>query len=111
MLFSQILARFFTNIRPEELAEKVAARCREGVWNRVAHRIGTFSGAEARGYIRARAASLIAEETERVIAEQGGKAAALSQRISEAASEAVIRLVQEQFQAQRRTFAPLRKAA
>jgi len=106
-----LLLRLFTNHKPELLADKVASRSRVAVWNRVARRLHTFAGAEARGYIRARGAEVIERETDLLIAEEGAKAARHREEILHAAGESVIRLVLEQSHLSQRHSLPKRRAA
>ena len=106
-----LLLRLLTNHKPELLADKVASRSRLAVWDRVSHRMHALVGAEARGYIRARGATVIEVETDRLIAEEGTKAARHRDEILHAAGESVIRLVLEQAQLSRRTALPQRRAA
>jgi hypothetical protein len=107
---SGLLHRLFTNHQPELLADQVASRSRPAVWDRVSHRMPELSGAEARGYIRARGAGVIEVETDRLIAEEGTKAARHRNEILHIAGESVIRLVLEQSQV-RRSALPKRRAA
>ena len=111
MSFPSFLARLFTSQRPEILADKVASRSRQAVWDRVSHRIHSLSGAEARGYIRARAAAVIEPEADRLIRKEGGRAASLREKILRDATESVIRLVIEQVQISRQRAAAVRRAA
>lgn len=111
MNFTSLLLRLFTTHKPELLAEKVASRSRPAVWDRVSHRMHALTGAEARGYIRARGAAIVEDETDRLIAEEGGRTIQHRQRIVQDAGESVIRLVLEQAQLSRRSALPLRRAA
>lgn len=111
MTLPGLLLRLFANHKPELLADKVASRSRLAVWDRVSHRMHAISGAEARGYIRARGASVIEVETDRLIAEEGAKAARHRDQILRDAGESVIRLVLEQVQISRRSALPMRRAA
>jgi hypothetical protein len=106
-----LLIRLFTNHKPEVLADKVASRCRQPVWNRVSHRMHELNGAEARGYVRARAAAVIEGETDLLIAEEGVKAARHRDQILHAAGESVIRLILEQAQIRRQSSISKRRAA
>ena len=98
MTLPGLLTRLFANHKPEILADKVATRSRQAVWNRVSHRLHDLAGAEARGYVRARGAAIIEAETDLLIAEQGAKAARHRDHIIQVAGESVIRLVLEQAQ-------------
>jgi len=106
-----LLLRLFTNHKPELLADKVASRSRVAVWDRVSHRVHLLQGAEARGYIRARGAAVIELETDRLLAEEGAKAARHRGEILHTAGESVIRLVLEQANLSRRSALPKRRAA
>ena len=106
-----LLLRLFATHKPELLGEKVASRSRVAVWNRVSHRMPSLTGAEARGYIRARATTVIERETELLIAEEGAKAARHRDQILRDANESVIRLVMEQVHSSRRSVLPMRRAA
>lgn len=55
----------------QRLAQTVAADCRDQVWGRVRDAACTMGVYEARGYVRARAASVLAAESVRV-AKAGG---------------------------------------
>jgi hypothetical protein len=106
-----LLLRLFATHKPELLGEKVANRSRSAVWERVSHRMHTLQGAEARGYIRARALAVIELETDLLITEEGLKAARHREQILRDASDSVIRLVLEQSQNIRRSKLPMRRAA
>lgn len=75
------------------LADEVATNCRHAVWARVCHRVMSMSRSEARGYIRARAAVLVAREIERVQTEGARIKVSQQDRLVELASEGVIRAV------------------
>ncbi len=68
--------------RIDQLTEQVVAACREQVWAKVAGRAGRLSPAEARGYVRARAAIAVREAVERT-AEENQLSARLRARLAE----------------------------
>src|SRR4051812_29868620 len=111
MSLPSLLLRLFVSHKPEVLADKVASRSRLAVWDRVSDRMDALNGAEARGYIRARAAAVIEWETDRLIEEEGNKVAGLRPRIVHDAGESIIRLVLEQAQPSRRGAVSTRRAA
>lgn len=76
-----------------ELAERVAGRSRQQVWQRIQHRVSTLSAGEARGYIRARSASVIEDEIDRLISQEGAKAAGNRDRIAALASEMLMQSI------------------
>lgn len=111
MTIPGLLIRLFANHKPEVLADKVAIRCRQAVWSRVSHRMHELSGAEARGYVRARGGAVIERETDVLIAEEGAKAVRYRDQILQSAGESVIRLVLEQAQISRQSTMSKRRAA
>jgi hypothetical protein len=111
MTLPGLLIRLFVSHKPEVLADKVATRSRQAIWNRVSHRIHQLAGAEARGYVRARAAAIIEAETDLLIAEEGGKVARYRDQIIQVAGDSVIRLVLEQSQLSRQSSQLRRRAA
>lgn len=86
-----------------ELAERVAGRSRQQVWQRIQHRIGSLTAAEARGYIRARSANVIEDELDRLITQEGAKAAGNRDRISALASEMLMQSILTSTHAMRET--------
>jgi len=108
------LANFF-GLRPlldrtAEMAERVASRSRLAVWQRVKDELPNLARAEARGYIRARALSVVKEETSRLIEQEGVKVARHRERIETAAAEALIATMAGQLAA-RQSPAAVRRAA
>jgi hypothetical protein len=76
--------------RTAEMAERVAGRSRMAVWQRVKDGLATLAPVEARGYIRARAVSVVKEETSRLIEQEGVKVARQRAQIETAATESLI---------------------
>ena len=111
MALPQLLARWFVTDKVPELAERIAARSRQAVGQRVAQRLGTLGPAEARGYIRARAAAIVHQETERLIAQEGSRVAELREKLRAAATEAVVVQLLNQGRQTRRGSAPVRRVA
>lgn len=75
----------------EDLSKKIIARCEASVWSRVQPLVATMDPAESRGYIRARAASVIERETAIEIDTIEDANATLSKRVQQAVSEAIVR--------------------
>ena len=73
-----------------ELAECVAGRSRLAVWQRVMEYLPQLGPHEARGYLRARAISVIRLETDRLIEQEGETVARLRENIEAAALELVV---------------------
>lgn len=94
----------------QELAEDLAVRCLEPVWSRVYGRVVGMSLAEVRGYVRARAALVLACELERMRAEYPGQPVRQWERVHEGAAEFLVdRMERRVFEYQRQ--APSRRRA
>lgn len=85
----------FTNRRMQALATEIATRSQPAVWQRVAPVAITMRSSEARGYIRARAATVIHSQVD-AIAAQAGLANQRDELIRLATSE-VLRLTIRQW--------------
>jgi hypothetical protein len=79
--------------RVTQLAGEIARRSRQDVWHRVHHRIGPMSLAEARGYIRARAAEIVHDQTQAAMEQPSGVPARYRERLLDEATELVIQFV------------------
>ena len=66
----QLLTRGKTDRLIESLAGQIAANCHQAVQKRLGPQVASMGRAEARGYIRARAAAVIADEVEHALASQ-----------------------------------------
>lgn len=85
-----------------ELAERVAGRSRLAVWQRVAEGLSTLGPTEAKGYLRARAIGVVHDETNRLVEQEGAKAAKHRVQIEEAALQMLIRVVLAQVHQRRK---------
>jgi hypothetical protein len=111
MGLSQLLGSLLGTDRVDELARRIAERSHGSVWQRVAHRIDTMAGSEARGYVRARAGAIVLRETNLIVAEENLRAESLPLKIYQAAIDRLIELVVEQSRQRRLEAAPARKVA
>ena len=68
---SEMIAQWLGNDRLSDLAERVAGRSRLAVWHRVMHRLPMLGPTEGRGYLRARAISVVRHETTKLIEQEG----------------------------------------
>src|SRR5262245_7062163 len=73
-----------------EMAERVAGRSRLAVWQRVMDQLPRLGPHEARGYLRARAISVIHLETDRLVEQEGAKVARIRNSIEEAALQLLV---------------------
>jgi hypothetical protein len=111
MGLSQLFSGWIVKDSVADFAERVAGRSRQRVWQRIEHRIGSLAAAEARGYIRARAATIIDDELDKLIAQEGTKVAGNRDRISALASELLMQAILSSTHAARETRRSYRAAA
>jgi hypothetical protein len=99
------------------LAEQIAIRCRTAVWQRIEHRMHGLSLAEARGYVRVKAAQVIRQQVDRIMESDEAVRPAVRPQLEELAMEAVLRqaildvLHARRVQRQLNDIRPVRKAA
>ena len=92
-------------------AARIAACSHEAVWQRTAHRAGSMGLAEARGYIRARSAAVVAVEVERATVADAALSRDDAETLRRLAGEVVVsRIIRELLNGRRRAGAA-RKAA
>ena len=65
-LFDQIVRRFDGEAALTKLADQIAERCFEAVWQTVQGQLLTLAPAEARGYIRARGSRVLRRQVDAV---------------------------------------------
>lgn len=110
MAWPQIITRWIVSDRLAEMSERVAGRSRMAVWQRIVERAATLGPTESRGYIRARAASVIHREIDRLIEQEGPAVGRMRERIISRATESLVETIVGQL-AQRRVSYSHRKAA
>jgi hypothetical protein len=94
-----------------EVAIAVARRCRGEVLDRCERRAAYMTAAEARGYIRARAAAVVFAEVQQALAVDARLDAKAADEVLDQATEAVVELVHASVLQQRsRSFARRRAA-
>jgi len=67
MVWLERIVRRIKNVHLTDVALEIATRKRNTAWDRIAKRVVSMPVAEARGYIRARVASLVSDEVDRVL--------------------------------------------
>ena len=107
----QMLARWLVTDKVGAFAERITARSRQAVWRRVAERIATLGTAEARGYVRARAAAVVYEEMDKLIQQEGSRAAQNREKLIATATDSLVELLLKQVQVARPAYARARRAA
>ena len=73
------------------VAEDIAAQYRNAVWHRVQHRVGGLPLAEARGYVRIKAAALVQEAVDQRLTEDQSIRTSAAGYLSQLTMEAVLR--------------------
>ena len=58
-LFQRITRRWTSRTGLPQIADEIADRCSDAVWQRVQYQVGKLAPAEARGYIRARGVAVV----------------------------------------------------
>jgi hypothetical protein len=111
MGLTKLLSGWLVRDTVADFAERVAGRSRQRVWQRIQHRITSLSAAEARGYIRARSSVIIDDEIDRLITQEGAKAAGNRDRIFALASEMLMQSILTTTHATRDTRRTYRSAA
>ena len=92
-------------------ADRIAACCQEGVWQRIGQRAASMRLAEARGYIRARAAAVVSVEVDRATAADAELSRDDAETLRRLTSEVVVsRVIREMLNGRRRA-GTTRKAA
>jgi len=76
-----------------DLSQQVAEGSHNAVWTKVKDRVASMRLAEARGYVRARAASPIADEADRMLSRSDLVDRAVRSQIIEEATDRVVTLV------------------
>ena len=76
-----------------ELSQQVAEGSHNAVWTKVRDRVASMRLAEARGYVRARAVSSIADEADRMLCLSGLIDRGVRSQIIEEATDRVVTLV------------------
>ena len=105
-----ILGSWFGIDRVAAFAERVAGRSRLAAWQRVQEQVYLLQPAEARGYVRARAISVVKDETQRLIEQEGEGARRRQTQIEEAAVQMLVEMISTQT-AQARASRVVRRAA
>ena len=110
MAWPQIITQWIVSDRLTEMSERVAGRSRMAVWQRIVERAASLGPTESRGYIRARASSVIHRETERLIEQEGPAVGRIRQQVIARATESLVETIVSQL-SQRRVSYSHRKAA
>ena len=112
MSFIERLRRMPRQPQIKAMAEQIVARSRHAVWQRVRGRVPSMGTNEARGYIRARAAVVMAREIEIELSHHQPVRTSVRSRVEEVAAELMVHVVLSHAHVERRpVFVPRRQAA
>lgn len=78
------------------VAQTIAGRVRHTVWQRVSHRSPSMSKNEARGYIRARAATIVDREVDQAIHRDRHLNASHHDKIANSVLDAIVAMIEVQ---------------
>jgi hypothetical protein len=93
MMFTNLLASLRSESRLQSASRGIAARIRPQVWLRVAERLPAMGANESRGYIRARAASLVQREVDSLYQEDQTLKTRHRRRLIDLASDELVRQI------------------
>jgi hypothetical protein len=106
MGLAQRMVDWFVTDKVAHLAERVAGRSRLATYQRVCDRLPTLDVHEARGYIRARAAAIVIQEADKLIAQEGAAVQKLRTRLVSAALDSLVTAILQQAEQTRRASRP-----
>lgn len=109
MNLKQVFERFRGEAKLKDLARDVAERCRHDVWDKVWRRVPAMDMAEARGYVRARAAIVVSREVDWIAEHSKWVNGARRQRLFDQTLALVTQLIVAEARAVH--VAPARRAA
>jgi hypothetical protein len=110
MGLTQWMVDWFIVDKVAHLAERIAGRSRLATYQRVCERLGSLDSAEARGYIRARAAAVVSQETDKLISQEG-IAGNLRGKLLIAAMDSLVAAILQQMEQVRRARPSARRLA
>jgi hypothetical protein len=116
MQLTKLITQWLVTDRVAEMSERVAGRSRMGSWQRVIGQVDRLSLPELRGYIRARIGTVVQDETDRLIEQEGPKVGKLRAQIIDQAMASLIetlasQILQQHTAQQRQVAQPRRLAA
>lgn len=110
MGMTQWVVDWFVTDKLAHLAERIAGRSRLATYQRVCERLPTLDVHEARGYIRARATVVVAQETDKLM-QQEGVHNRVRGKLSSLAMESLVGALLQQMEQVRRTRPNVRRLA
>ncbi len=111
MGLTQWMVDFFVTDKVAHLAERIAGRSRLATYQRVCERLHTLDAHEARGYIRARAAAVVTQEADKLIAQEGAGVQRLRSQLISTAMDSLVTAILQQMEQTRKARPAARRLA
>ncbi|WP_254506509.1 hypothetical protein [Anatilimnocola floriformis] len=111
MGLTQWMVDWLVTDKVAHLAERIAGRSRLATYQRVCERLMTLDAHEARGYIRARAAAVVTQEADKLIAQEGSGVQRLRSKLINAAMDSLVTAILQQMEQARRARPAARRLA
>jgi hypothetical protein len=105
------MADWLVTDKVAQFAERIAGRSRLATYQRVCERLYSLEAAEARGYVRARAAAIVIEEADKLIAQEGAVASRLRTKLISTALDSLVTAILQQAEQARRARPVTRRLA
>lgn len=111
MGLAQWMVDWLVTDKVAHLAERIAGRSRLATYQRVCERLPSLDAHEARGYIRARAATIVAQEADKLIAQEGANIQRLRGQLISAAMDSLVSAILQQMEQVRKARPAARRLA
>jgi hypothetical protein len=111
MGIAQWMVDWLVTDKVAHLAERIAGRSRLATYQRVCEKLSSLDVHEARGYIRARAALVVSQETDKLIAQEGKTIQRLRPQLISAAMDSLVTAILQQMEQTRRARPSARRLA
>lgn len=111
MGLAQWMVDWLVTDKVAHLAERIAGRSRLATYQRVCERLPTLDAHEARGYIRARAALIVAQEADKLIAQEGASVQRLRGQLIDGAMDSLVTAILQQMEQTRNARPAARRLA
>lgn len=105
------MADWLVTDKVAHLSERIAGRSRLATYQRVCDQLYSLEASEARGYVRARAAAIVVDEADKLIAQEGPSAARLRAKLISTAMDSLVTAILQQAEQARRARPTVRRLA
>jgi|GEM_PF-1011041 len=111
MGLTQWMVDWLVTDKVAHLAERIAGRSRLATYQRVCQQLLQLDVHQARGYIRARAAVIVRQEADKLIAQEGPRVQRLRTQLIAAAMDSLVAAILQQVEQTRRARPAARRLA